>query len=138
MRRAAQAGILYFAIVFALGFALGTARTLLVAPVAGETGAVLLELPLMIAASWLLCGWTLRRLSVPTRAADRIVMGAVAFALLMAAETLVGTQLIGRTAAEQLASYERPGAAIGLVAQIAFALFPLLRLKVAPPAARLR
>jgi hypothetical protein len=57
--------------------------------VTGETSAVLLELPLMIAASWLLCGWALRRLWVPARAADRAVMGAVAFTMLMAAETMV-------------------------------------------------
>ncbi len=54
--RAVLAGVLYFGLVFALGFILGTLRVLVLEPRLGSTGAVLLELPVMLAASWLLCG----------------------------------------------------------------------------------
>lgn len=44
LRRAAAAGIGYFGVVFAVGFVLGTARVMVVAPRLGETGAVAAEL----------------------------------------------------------------------------------------------
>src|SRR5215831_14613693 len=84
--RELKAALVYFASVFAVGFALGPARTLLLAPHIGATLAVLLELPIILFASWLLCRWVLRRFSVERGLEHRIAMGAVAFALLMSAE----------------------------------------------------
>lgn len=54
-------------------------------------------------------------------------MGAVAFVLLIAAETLVGVSLLGRTLGEQAASYRTADAALGLAAQLLFAAFPWLQ-----------
>lgn len=51
----------YVAIVFAVGFALGTVRVMLLAPRIGEVAAVACELPLMLAAPWLAAGWVLAR-----------------------------------------------------------------------------
>lgn len=45
--RAAIAGLAYFAVVFAAGFALGVLRVLFAMPILGETVAVLFELPVM-------------------------------------------------------------------------------------------
>ena len=50
--RSLLAGAAYFAVVFATGFALGVVRVLVTAPRLGETGAVLLEVPIILAASW--------------------------------------------------------------------------------------
>ena len=47
------AALRYFGIIFALGFVLGTIRTLWLAPIVGTVGAVLIELPIMLIASWL-------------------------------------------------------------------------------------
>jgi hypothetical protein len=55
--KSAVAGAVYFLVVFLLGFGLGTIRVLFVAPRLGQTTAVLLETPLMLAASWTSCGW---------------------------------------------------------------------------------
>ena len=49
MNRAFAAATLYFAATFAAGFALGTFRTLFLAPRVGEFVAVLIELPIMLA-----------------------------------------------------------------------------------------
>jgi hypothetical protein len=49
--RAIEAGALYAITVFLIGFILGTIRVLLLAPHLGETIAVILEAPLMLAAS---------------------------------------------------------------------------------------
>jgi hypothetical protein len=48
MTRSVRAGGVYFAAVFALGFALGIVRVLITAPAVGESAAVLLEIPILL------------------------------------------------------------------------------------------
>jgi hypothetical protein len=127
MTPAAQAGATYFGLVFALGFALGTLRVLALAPYLGPTGAVLVELPIMLAASWVLCGWLIARFAVPPVWADRLLMGGLAFALLIIAELGVSVLAFGRSVTEHLATYQEVAAQVGLAAQVAFAAFPLIR-----------
>ncbi len=127
---AIRAGATYFAIVFLIGFALGTVRTLVVAPRVGETAAVLIEAPALLAASWIACGWCVRRFGVPRRAAARLWMGGLAFALLMAAEAGVSVFAFGRTLAEHLAAYATAAGAIGLAAQALFGIIPVVRRSV--------
>jgi hypothetical protein len=56
-------------------------------------------------------------------------MGSLAFALLFLAELLVGALLFGRTPSEHFALYRDASYALGLAAQIAFALMPLVQLR---------
>jgi hypothetical protein len=126
MRRAIQAGAAYFGAVFLVGFALGTVRVLALVPRIGELRAVLLELPVILAASWALCGWAQRRFGVPPVARDRLAMGGVAFGLLMIAEAALSFGL-GRSPGDYLSSFATAAGAAGLAGQIAFALFPLVR-----------
>jgi hypothetical protein len=65
-------------IVFLIGFIFGSIRVLLLAPRLGETGAVVLETPVMLAASWFVSRWCVDRLDVPRTVPARSVMGAVA------------------------------------------------------------
>ena len=127
MRHAILAGLVYWAIVFALGFVMGTLRVLVLAPLLGPVAAVSLELPIMLAGSWLACGWSLRRFGVGKAFAERAAMGLLAFTLLILAEFALSTLLFGRTAAEHWASYATTEARLGLAAQVLFATFPLLR-----------
>ena len=127
MRNALKAGFAYFSLVFATGFALGILRMLVIAPATGDLGAVVIELPIMLAVSWMACGWAMRRLAVSGRAIDRISMGTFAFLLLMVAEALVSILFADRNLANHIALYKTLPAIIGLFGQIAFALFPLLR-----------
>ncbi len=129
MPAALKAGIVYFLIAFATGFALGTLRTLVIAPAIGELAAVVIELPVMMAVSWLACGFVLRRFAVAPAVRDRLVVGMVAFVLLLAAEAGVSVLLAGRTLGEHFALYKLAPAYLGLIAQIAFALFPVYRLR---------
>ncbi|MDQ7010342.1 MAG: hypothetical protein Q9M29_00840, partial [Mariprofundaceae bacterium] len=62
--KALQAGIAYFAMVFAAGFMLGIVRVMLLAPNVGETLAVAIELPIMLAVSWISCSMLIDRYSV--------------------------------------------------------------------------
>ncbi len=123
------AGAAYFAPVFSLGFLLGMARTLFVpeAPGGGRLLGVLIELPVMLAASWFLCGAVIRRLGVAPALTARALMGGFAFLLLLIAELLVGMLLLGRSAQEHFALYRDSSHALGLAAQIAFAGMPLVR-----------
>jgi len=125
--RAVLAGVLYFGLVFALGFILGTLRVLVLEPRLGSTGAVLLELPVMLAAAWLLCGWLIHLVRVSPAIGARLAMGGTAFALLMLAELGVSILVFGRSPAEHLATYRSWSAILGLAAQIAFAAMPLVR-----------
>jgi hypothetical protein len=125
MAAAIRAGIAYFLVVFAAGFVLGTMRVLVAAPYLGEFGAVLLELPVILAVSWFACAWLARQFNVPSGVTHRLVMGFLAFMLLMLAEAGISVFAFGRSIAEHLASYRTASAQAGLAAQVAFALFPL-------------
>lgn len=125
--RAAAGGLAYFALVFLAGTLMGMVRTQLVAPFFGAVPATLIELPIMLAASWLICGWVLARLAVGADAASRLVMGGLAFALLMAAELALTLFVAGGTIAGHFAAYREPAALLGLAGQLIFAAMPLLR-----------
>ncbi|WP_310497240.1 hypothetical protein [Sandarakinorhabdus sp.] len=126
-RTSALAGLAYFTLVFGLGFVLGTVRRLWLVPRIGVTAAVMLELPVMLSASWLACGWTVRRFAVPPNPFARIVMGAAAFMLVMAGELALSVLVFGRTPAEHLAVLMRTDGLLGLGSQLLFAAFPLLQ-----------
>jgi hypothetical protein len=127
MGRAIAAGLTYFAVVFAFAFALGAIRVFFVAPRLGETAAVLLELPLVLAASWWTCGELVRRFRVGSGSGERLAMGGIAFAVLMAAEALLAILAFGRTPEDYLGDFATPAGALGLAGQAAFALIPLVR-----------
>jgi hypothetical protein len=125
MAAAIRGGLAYFALIFAIGFALGAIRIIYVIPRFGELPAVLLELPVMLASAWLICGWLVIRCRVPDRTAPRLAMGATAFAALMLAELALAMLLFGRTPAQHLDSYRSVAALFGLAGQLLFAGFPL-------------
>ncbi|EXI92322.1 MAG: hypothetical protein AW12_00681 [Candidatus Accumulibacter sp. BA-94] len=125
MLKALQAGCTYFAGVFAVGFLLGVLRTLVLVPRVGETVAVLIELPVILGASWLICRRILRQASLSRAAA--VVMGASAFALLMITELSISMLLANWSLAAHLALYAESAHRLGLAGQLAFALFPLVQ-----------
>ena len=126
MGSAILAGACYSASVFALGVAFGTGRVLVLVPRVGEFAAVALETPFMLTAAWALSGFWWRHFVRAGRSAERLTMGAVAFALLIVAE--LGLELLlGGSFATSLAKYGRPAGLLGLLAQIAFGTFPMLR-----------
>ena len=124
-----RAGDIYFAAVFAVGFVLGALRITFLVPRLGPTLAVAVEVPVMLAAAWLICGAVLARIGVPARPRDRVTMGAVALALLWLAEALLALAM-GLGFSTYLASLATPAGALGMAAQLVFAGFPLLRLKI--------
>jgi hypothetical protein len=122
-----KAGATYFAIVYFFGFMLGTVRVLLLAPRIGEVSAVLLETPIVLAASWIACRWCTGRFVVPHEAGPRLAMGGVAFALLIVGEVGVSMLAFGRSWGDTVAATLSPSGLIGLSAQAIFALLPLVQ-----------
>ena len=127
MTTALKAGATYFALVYLVGFVLGTLRVLLLAPRIGEIAAVLLETPVMLAASWISSRWCTRRFGVPSEVRPRLAMGGAALALLILGEVGVSILAFGRSWQDTIAAILSPPGLIGLCAQVIFALLPLLQ-----------
>ena len=129
MSAALKAGAAYFGVVFGAGFVLGVLRTLVVIPRVGEQTAVLLELPVILALSWVVARWLVVKFEVGGLG-SRLLMGAVAFGLTMAGELGLAVFVFGRTVSEHLASFRSGLAVLGLAAQVVFALIPAIQLLV--------
>ena len=121
-----KAGLAYWAFIFGLGFILGAIRTLWLAPLLNSaTLAVLIELPFMLIASWFaartfVAHWSLEMLS------ERLAMGGIGFALLMASEAFLGIVLMGDSMGDWLAGLVAIPGIIGLAGQLLFAIFPAM------------
>ena len=126
--RIASAAIVYWAVVFALGFVLGTIRVLWVIPRVGLVPATALELPIILAASWFTAGWLVRRF-VLASSGEALAVGALAFAILMLAECALAVTLMAQSPAQWLTCLAAPHALLGLAGQAVFAIMPWLRLR---------
>lgn len=124
--RAVRAGLLYCTVVFAAGFVLSVVRMLWVTPLTGEFIGVLVEAPIMLAIAWNACSWVAKRLDVSQRFLDRLVMGGVALAVLVLAEAVAAALASGHSLGEFFDRNGRSAVLLGLLAQLAFAVFPLL------------
>jgi hypothetical protein len=127
MSAALKAGTVYFAIVYAIGFVLGTGRVLLLLPRVGETVAVLVEAPFMLLVSWISARWISKTFSVPATPTPRVAMGATAFALLILGELAVSILVFGHSLDATVATYRSLPGIVGFSAQVIFALMPLMQ-----------
>jgi hypothetical protein len=81
-----RAGLLYFAIVFAMGFLFGTVRLLLISPLIGAWSATLLELPVMLGVSYVVARVLVRKMRISKDMYSRLGMGAAALLFMLVAE----------------------------------------------------
>ena len=119
------AAISYFVTIFALGFLLGTVRTLWGAEALGETAFILLEVPIMLIASW----WSARSLCARysiSSVASAAVMGACAFSFLMLAELVLASSLSGQSAGAWFSGLWQIPHLFGTLGQLTFGAMPLL------------
>jgi hypothetical protein len=122
--------ILYFAMVFAFAFAMGVARVLVIAPRLGESGAVCLEVPILLTASWLVARRLLRdqNLGFP----QRFAVGGIAFVCTMASEAVLAGLIRGQSVSEWAAGLATPLGFVGLAGQLGFAAMPLFVGRIQP------
>ena len=123
---ALKSGVLYFAIVFAAGFAIGTLRVFFVVPWLGDRRAELLETPFMLAIAVVVARWIVRRPGAPVRAGGRLATGLIAFALMLAADFGLVLRLRGMTLAQYFATWDPVSGGAFLAALGVMAFLPLL------------
>jgi hypothetical protein len=116
----------YFALTFGAGFLLGPLRIFLMVPRVGARAAELAELPVMIIVTWLAARWTIRRFRVPLSTGSRLVMGVVAFALLLAAEFALVLPLRGLTLQQYFATRDPVSSVAYYASLVLLALMPLI------------
>jgi hypothetical protein len=124
--RTIEAGALYFALVFAAGFVLGTIRTLWVVPRVGTRKAELLETPIMLLVTIVAARWIILRFGVPVTPCARLGMGFIALLLLLVAEFGFVLWLRGLTIREYFGSRDRIAGTVYYVMLVVFAVVPLL------------
>ena len=84
--RALKAGVVYFLLVFAVGWILGPIRELWAVPRFGRMTAILLEGVIMLVAMAVSARWVIRRFHVRPTFGSTISMGLVALGILVPAE----------------------------------------------------
>ena len=129
MARLAESAALYFMIVFVAAFALGALRVSFIAPRFGAVAAVSMEVPITLVLSWFVCSQVMRLFEIPNEWLPRLVIGALAFVLLMIAEPATAILGFGRSVREYFETFQSTAGLIGLIGQIAFALIPLVQAK---------
>lgn len=122
--RILKASLAYAAIVFGVGFVLGSVRVFLVVPKTGVRWAELLETPWMLAASFLAARFIIRKLG-PFDGAQRIAAGIGALVFMLLAECgFILAQ--GRSIPEYLASRDPVSGPVYLLSLALFAAMPFL------------
>jgi hypothetical protein len=115
----------YFASVFSIGFVLGVARALWIAPWLGERAAELAEMPVMVGVSYLAA----RALMPPGRALGSrgaALVGGAALALLMCAELAVVFFVRGQRLDDYVASRDPVSGSAYALALLLFAAMPAI------------
>jgi len=123
-RGASGAGLSYTLCVFVIAFAVGAIRVTLVAPRLGTLLAVVLEAPVVLAASWVVSRWCTRRFNVSGEWRARVLMGAVAFSALMLLELSVAVVGFGETLDRYFSQLATTPGVVGLAMQVCFAAIP--------------
>lgn len=121
-----KAGTAYFAIVFAVGFALGTIRVLWLTPYLGERMAELSEMPWMLLASVLSARWVTGKFALPALALQRLAVGMLALAWTLTFEFTLVLGLRGLSLNEYFASRDPVAGSTYLTMLGLFALMPWL------------
>lgn len=124
--RILKAALVYFLIVFGVGFLLGPIRILLVVPRLGERMAELLEAPVMLLVIILAANWIVRRFQLPVRLVYRLGAGVIAFILGVVFEFGLVLTLRGLTLREYFESRDPIAAGAYYLTLVLFALMPLL------------
>jgi hypothetical protein len=124
--RIVAAALLYFTIVFGVGFMMGPIRVLVLEPGLGELWAVACEAPLMLAAIVLAARWVPRATGLDKNFTPLSLMGLLALVLQQLADFAVGIGLRGLSVAQQLAHFATPQGLIYAALLLAFLAMPVL------------
>lgn len=120
----------YFIIVFSAAFVFGVIRTIVLTKgiMQSELIAVLVEVPIVLRISWEASKWIVNHHQVSSNYIDRLVMGLLAFGLLMTAELFFAMKLFNSTPLEFVRELISSMAkSVGFIGQILFGFLPLIQ-----------
>ncbi len=120
--RVLKAGFAYFALVFAVGFVLGVIRISFLVPALGVRWAELLELPVMVFASFLAARYFVGRYG-RFSGVQRLLVGIFALLLLLTAE-LALTVALGESIRDYVLGRDPVSGSAYVVSLMIFAAFP--------------
>ena len=124
--RILKAGVIYFLLLFALGWILGPIRELWAVPRFGRMTALLVEAIIMLIAMIVAAGWVTLRFDVPQTLGSTIPVGLVALAILAPAEIAGVLWVRGQSLRDYTASFVTAPGVISLVMFVLFAVMPTL------------
>ena len=128
--RVLKAGVVYFLVMFGIGWILGPIRELWVVPRFGRLTGVLLEAVIMLAAMAVSARWVIRRFHVKSTFGSTISMGLVAFGILLPAELAGVVWVRGLSLDEYLASFATAPGLVSLLMVVLFAAVPTIVMRV--------
>ena len=123
--RTLRAGLSYFALVFGAGFVLGAVRVPFLVPRLGMRTAELLEAPVMLAVVFFAARFVVKRFALPARTSPRLLVGAVALALLLIAEVALVMVVQRQALGAYVASRDPVSGSVYLASLALFAAMPL-------------
>jgi hypothetical protein len=124
--RALKAGVIYFLLMFAVGWVLGPVRELWAVPRFGRITALLIEAIIMLIAMIVSSHWVMRRFEVRQTLRSTIPMGLVALGILVPAEIAGVLWVRGLSLQEYLARFVTAPGVISAVMFLLFAAMPSL------------
>jgi hypothetical protein len=125
MRETLKAGVLYFVLVFAVGFVLGTVRTLWAVPRLGVRTAELMEAPAMLGVSILAARWAVRHVGIPALRPRRLAMGCIALGLMLLVEFTFVLWVRGMTIRRYFVTRDPVSGTVYFLTLGAFAVIPI-------------
>ena len=124
--RVLKAGVIYFLLLFALGWILGPMGELWAVPRFGRMTALLVEAIIMLIAMIVAAGWVTLRFDVPRTLGSTIPVGLVALVILAPAEIAGALWVRGQSLQDYAASFVTGPGLISLVLFVLFAVMPTL------------
>jgi hypothetical protein len=124
--RTLKAGVIYFLLVFAVGWILGPIRELWAVPYLGRMAAMLSEAVVMLIAMMVAARWVIRRFEVPQTLSATLSIGLIAIGLLFPAEIAGVVWVRGLSFQENLASFATGPGVIALLMFLVFGAMPTL------------
>ena len=118
------AAVQYFALTYVAGFVFGSLREWLIVPRAGTLIATLIETPVMLTVTYFAAQWIVGRFEIPPSSGERLLIGGIAFLILMIAEVVLSGFMRGWSVEAWVAHFKTPDGAISLAMFVLFGLMP--------------
>lgn len=126
-----RSALIYFAVVFGVGFLLGPVRVLALEPRVGARVAELVEAPFMLLAILLTARWIAGRQAAGSSAGELLFIGMIAAVLVILADVAVGVTLRGMSVAQVFTDRDPVAGPVYYALVVTMALAPwLLRRKL--------